>query len=173
MKGADQCPRCASRKSQDFDACGQAFYAATLRRCANCKTVWEPVDPAQIWDMTVRACSFREPCGNCAFRPGSHEQRDAGSWKTMIEQLKAGGRFYCHKGVPINPNSEDGFDYPADAAGNKIEGRMRICRGWLNMIAQHWRKEFGPLPFPLPPGPMPPGGDSADATNDVRQESDA
>lgn len=133
MKGADQCPRCGSRKTHDVcHPSPKGFYTDNIRGCVNCLTVWEPFDPADTIDPEERLSSFREPCNNCAFRPGSPEQSDVEDWKKTMASLKAGGRFYCHKGVPIDPKNKNGFAYPEDGANPR---KLRLCRGYLNM----WR----------------------------------
>lgn len=131
MKGADQCPKCASRRTADFDAPSPTgFYSRVIRGCFNCQAIWEPFDPADTIDPDDRLSSFKEPCNNCAFRPGSPEQADTEEWKKTMASLKAGGGFYCHKGVPIDVKNEIGFAYP-DAG--KSPSKLRLCRGYLNM----------------------------------------
>lgn len=131
MKGADQCPKCASRATVDIEhPSPKGFYADTIRVCKNCKTLWEPADPSLMLDADDRLSSFLEPCNNCAFRPGSPEQADTEEWKKTIASLKAGGQFFCHKGVPIDIHNANGFAYPDDG---KTPRKMRLCRGYLNM----------------------------------------
>ncbi|MDH7973719.1 hypothetical protein QH494_16120 [Sphingomonas sp. AR_OL41] len=151
MKGADQCPRCASRKWGDVEQAVTGFYAVSLRVCGNCATAWEPIDPAAIFDADDPLASFSEPCGNCAFRPGSPEQANTAEWKKTIAALKAGGNFYCHKGVPVTPGSEHGFDYPE---GGKNPRKLRLCRGFLNTL----NKRFGR--FEVADTPCPPTEDA-------------
>lgn len=142
MKGAGQCPRCASRKVTRVDAEmeGVKFYGRVVEVCVNCQAIWEPFDPAQLLDADApRTSCFREPCDNCAFRPGSHEQQNVEEWKKTMASLKAGGSFYCHKGVPINPRSENGFDYPLGPDGKALQRKMRLCRGFLRM----WGRMYG------------------------------
>lgn len=50
MKGADQCPKCASRRWGDADQTVTPFYSRTLRVCANCGTAWEPFDESALLD---------------------------------------------------------------------------------------------------------------------------
>lgn len=133
MKGADQCPKCASRRWAEADQDITSFYASRIRVCANCRTAWEPFDPADMIDPAERNASFREPCNNCAFRPGSPEQADTAKWKETIASLKAGGGFYCHKGVPITPATDHGFAYPAEGRDPR---KLRLCRGYLNMLSK-------------------------------------
>jgi len=141
VKGADQCPRCASRRTRDVDAPSPGgFYTRVIRGCVNCQTVWEPFDPADTIDPSDRLASFREPCNNCAFRPGSPEQKDVEEWKKTIASLKAGGGFYCHKGVPIDISNENGFAYPEDGKNRR---KMRLCRGYLKMFGANLDKQFG------------------------------
>jgi hypothetical protein len=122
-------------------------YGPGLAVCRNCKTLWEPFDPEQIWDTSDPHCSFREPCNNCAFRPGSPEQADPEKWKLLLDQLKCGASFHCHKGVPIEPGAEHGFAYPTRALVVDVPGvprieervgdksKLRLCRGYLNAMA--------------------------------------
>lgn len=129
---ANRCPKCASRSCKQVTA-KTDFYAEKLSVCNNCGTMWEPFEEAQIWDKDDPRCSFKEPCNNCAFRPGSPEQNDTEKWKALIKSLRGGGMFYCHKGVPINTAAKDGFDYPYDKEGKPIRAKMRLCRGFLKM----------------------------------------
>jgi hypothetical protein len=90
--------------------------------------------------------SFKEPCDNCAFRPGSPEQKDKARWAELMASLKENGRFYCHKGVPIDPKSEHGFAYPTKLVCKELHPtattedvkRLRMCRGWLTREWQKW-----------------------------------
>lgn len=141
-----QCPKCGSRKvAYDF-ALKFKGYGPGLATCSNCKTLWEPFDPEQIWDTTDPHCSFKDPCNNCAFRPGSPEQADPVKWRDLIDQLKCGNAFFCHKGVPIEPDAEHGFAYPQRTTTVEVAGipptdvkvsdrsKLRICRGYLNAL---------------------------------------
>jgi len=112
---------------------GIKFYGRQIALCANCRTAWEPIDGALIWDSSDLCASFSEPCDNCAFRPGSPEQANPEKWKEMIRQLRAGGAFHCHKGVPLDPEGEDGFAYPK----HRPE-KLRLCRGYLNALGKWW-----------------------------------
>jgi len=132
VKGADQCPCCASRRWTDVEAPSpKGFYARVIRVCANCKTLWEPFDPVETIDPDDRYASFKDPCNNCAFRKGSPEQEDKEEWAKTMASLKGGNRFYCHKGVPIDINNDHGFAYPG---GGQETRKMRLCRGYLNAI---------------------------------------
>lgn len=135
MKGADQCPKCASRKTLDMPVVS-GFYADDLRVCANCKTMWEPFDPAELLDPRREPLgAFRHPCNNCAFRKGSPEQRDPEAFAKLRANLGwRGASFYCHKGVPVDPSNEDGFAYPKGPGGILITGKARLCRGYLNQL---------------------------------------
>jgi hypothetical protein len=68
-----------------------------------------------------------------AFRPGSPEQTHAEKWKELIAKLRAGATFHCHKGVPLDPEGEDGFAYPKDRPE-----KLRLCRGYLNALGKWW-----------------------------------
>lgn len=132
MKGADQCPKCGSRRWLDVEQNVTKFYAATLRVCGNCETAWEPIDPAQLLDPKHEPLgAFRQPCNNCAFRKGSPEQADSDAWQSTMFSLANGNGFYCHKGVPVTPGNEHGFAYPE---GGKNPHKLRLCRGYLNSV---------------------------------------
>lgn len=149
--GADQCPVCGSSRTGLVDQPVVEFYARHLRVCADCGAAWEPLDPALIWDASDPVCSFREPCDNCAFRPGSPEQRDPKRWAEVIQALKAGSQFYCHKGVPLDLEhktaSDSGFAYPY-VNGQPDRAKLRLCRGYLNMLGSIWSKDRKASPAP-------------------------
>lgn len=128
MKGADQCPRCASRRWGDVEQPVTKFYAGVLRVCANCATAWEPFEVSDLMDQSDQLSSFNHPCGNCAFRKGSPEQQDKEKWDSKLISMSFGNSFHCHKGVPVTPGEGHGFDYP------KKHSELRICRGYLNSI---------------------------------------
>jgi hypothetical protein len=140
IKGADRCPRCGSRKTSrapfPTEEYGN-FYARVLALCLNpaCKASWEPFDPADLLDDGDPTSSFREPCDNCAFRAGSVEQSNPAKWAKLMSELKVNGAFYCHKGVPLDPASENGFAYPLHK-----RSKMRYCRGWLKMLSTRMDK---------------------------------
>lgn len=148
LRGAGCCPKCGCTKTRQIVLPMRSelkFYAETLEACANpaCRAIWEPIDKALIWDPDDKTSSFKSPCDNCAFRPASPEQRDTENWKELIGKLQAGGAFFCHKGVAINPQSEDGFDYPKRRDGTINVAKMRYCRGWLNMVRVTGQQKVG------------------------------
>ena len=143
-RGAGQCPKCASRRvTRRHIHLGPTFkfYAGILEFCLNCKAIWEPFAVVDLLDAADPTSSFKEPCDNCAFRPGSVEQRNVETWTELLASLKAGSSFYCHKGVPQDPASADGFAYPRDRAGKPIPHKLRFCRGFLRMTGAIWDKE--------------------------------
>lgn len=136
------CPKCGSSRVGYDPTLHHEGYGPGLASCLNCHALWEPFLPSQIWDPDDPLCSFKEPCNNCAFRPGSHEQADTEKWKRTLDSLKCGGVFYCHKGVPIDPDAENGFAYPHRAIVIEVDGKqiekqvpnarkLRMCRGFL------------------------------------------
>lgn len=162
MKGADQCPRCGSRKTADLQQPVTSFYAATLRSCGNpaCRTTWEPFDPAQLLDPRHEPLgAFLQPCNNCAFRKDSPEQADTIAWGKKLHELSMGARFYCHKGVPIDPKSHHGFAYPE---GGRNPRKLRLCRGYLNAIVGPRMRGAG---YQFPVAPDEPWLDPADAVH--------
>lgn len=160
MKGADQCPRCASRNTADVQQVITGFYATVLRTCCNpaCGVSWEPFDPAQLLDAAHEPLgAFLQPCDNCAFRKGSPEQADAMTWERKLHELRMGARFYCHKGVPLSPESDHGFAYPE---GGRNPRKLRLCRGYLNAIVGPAMRRAG---YHFPAQPDEPWIDQVDA----------
>lgn len=139
VKGADQCPRCASRRTRDFTMPEGSFYGPKVRGCENCQAIWEPFNPADTIDPDDRYASFKTPCNNCAFRKGSPEQADKDAWESQMIALSFGSSFYCHKGVTITPDKGHGFDYPE---GPKARRKLRLCRGYLNSIVGPKLREY-------------------------------
>jgi hypothetical protein len=146
----DECPACRSRKIGYGMFEDQHFDRVEYGVCTDCEAVWEAF-PAMMVEDPVCA----EPCDNCAFRPGSPEQEDKEGWKALIASLDprpsdygmtSGGRFYCHKGVPIDMVKGPGnFLFPkrqlapdiAPGATTQDTSRMRVCSGFLRMF---WAK---------------------------------
>lgn len=127
----EQCPKCGSRKVGFDPDLSHAGYGPGIAACQNCKSVWEPFAPEAIWDKDDPYCSFKQPCNNCAFRKGSPEQSDPAEWAKIMENVEHFGGFFCHKGVPIEPDAEHGFAYP-HKDGEPDRRRLRYCRGFLN-----------------------------------------
>ena len=107
--------------------------------CVACRAIWESLPDGEPFLRDGELMPFVEPCDNCAFRAGSPESQDKTRWRKLLAKLKRGGRFYCHKAVPISPHG--GFEFPVkrgvqDATGElgpvEDEDRMRLCRGFLN-----------------------------------------
>ena len=124
----EQCPKCGCRKVRLVPGLTFKGFGPGLALCSNCAAIWEPFDPSDIWDRDDPVCSFREPCNNCAFRPGSNEHEDRERWLEIVRGLKGGAQFYCHKGVPIEAGAEHGFSYP------KERTKLRLCRGYLKAL---------------------------------------
>ena len=127
MKGADQCPVCASDRSANVTVGKE-----TIAGCKVCQTLWEPFDPAQLLDDDDQYSSFKDMCGNCAFRPGSPEREDKEAWKEQLEHLALNDiPFMCHKGIPISRKKGETHDHPKNEKGHYDIGRARFCRGYL------------------------------------------
>jgi hypothetical protein len=147
----NRCPGCGSRRLHMIHRgeLGPHNADADWQGCIDCGAVWEPFPPVYARDPV---CA--DPCDNCAFRPGSPEQADTEGWRQLIEKLKPDasysmftGRFYCHKGVPIDMDKGPGnFLFPQktltmdgepvrnqDGTVNMIEdtAKMRVCSGFL------------------------------------------
>lgn len=144
---AKKCPKCHGQRVglMDLPSLSTANYAREVAVCGDCGIAWEPIDESLLWDRADPVCSLSEPCSNCAFRPGSHEQADKVGWKLLLASLRDGASFYCHKGVALDPMGEHGFAYPEKAITAEIDGvkvettvsdrsQLRLCRGYLNTL---------------------------------------
>jgi hypothetical protein len=136
----DRCPKCGSADvvrgdaTEFMEATGHS-YGPEIAVCGACKALWEPIHHDLIFDHDDPVSSFTEPCSNCAFRPGSNEQRDRETWSKIKDNVAEGAGFYCHKGVPIEAGAEHGFAYPTKKKGGATvydTSKLRVCRGWLN-----------------------------------------
>lgn len=140
-------------------ACGTGRIACVvglkerLDFCMKCHQVWEPIPAGEPYTVDTEQLPFKVPCDNCAYRGGSTERQDPEAWRDLQHTLAAGGRFYCHKGVPFNivngageaalAAGDRGFNFPKRPATVDLAGechpyqaydtdRMRLCRGYLN-----------------------------------------
>lgn len=136
MNDLDHCPACNSESimrilSRDLDK-----YDA----CLECRAVWERLPTGEPYRRDGELLPFGEPCDNCAFRSGSPESEDKEKWRALLASLRAGGKFYCHKGVPldysVHGGENVGFAYPVKPDGKHDTENMRLCRGYLNAWAK-------------------------------------
>lgn len=148
LLGSDQrCPRCGGREIHvDVDMCAGG-HGPGIAACPHCAITWEIFKAEDLLDDTPLS-SFKSSCNNCAFRKDSPERADPYTWMQISESLEDGVPFYCHKGVPITPNTNHGFAYPTkttvvEQAGKRVtietpdRAQLRLCRGWLN---SRWAK---------------------------------
>jgi hypothetical protein len=157
----DVCPSCHSRKvfSIPQESWPEGISIdCEWQGCIECSAVWEAFPPVYARDPV---CA--EPCDNCAFRPGSPEQADPVKWRALLDTLKPHpsgfgftGKFYCHKGVPIDQTKGPGnFLFPqkpmlidgepvrrADGsiATTEDPAQMRTCTGFLRMVWARTKK---------------------------------
>lgn len=83
-------------------------------------------------EQDARAFPARNPCHDCAFRPGSPEREDLARWDRLKAQAQSGHPFYCHF-------KHDGTEMPVDAEGAyapdvRDDGSpigYPLCRGWV------------------------------------------
>lgn len=131
------CPACGSARTVRIPA-GFLESECQHSACRGCGAFWESLPAGEPYERDGEQIPFKEPCDNCAFRAGSPESQNRDKWRELLQRLKAGGRFYCHKAVPIDPDG--GFDFPTKADAKAIlvpdEDRMRMCRGFLNAWAK-------------------------------------
>ena len=143
LLGSDQrCPRCGGREIYVDSEMRAGGHGPGIAACPTCSITWEIFKAEDLLDDTPLS-SFKSPCNNCAFRKGSQERTDPYMWMQISESLEDGVPFYCHKGVPITPNTNHGFAYPTktvvvEHSVNPVSievpdsARLRLCRGWLN-----------------------------------------
>lgn len=161
----NRCPACGSKKIHDmpatiFPECLREMIDQDWQGCIDCRAVWEPFPRIYARDPV---CA--EPCDNCAFQPGSPEQKDPARWRELLASLKptadgdgwfGNGQFYCHKGVPIDLSKGPGnFLFPQrplsidDEVVLNSDGtpvltfdlqKMRTCSGFLRMVWAHRAK---------------------------------
>lgn len=156
----ERCPACRSSRLHTLPAAGLRPFGVEVdwQGCLDCAAVWEPFPSVYVRDPV---CA--EPCDNCAFRPGSPEQADPARWRELIDSMKPGpdgyftGRFYCHKGVPIDMTKGPGnFLFPQKSItmdGEPLRNpdgtivttedvsKMRTCSGFLRMFWSRLRKQ--------------------------------
>ena len=134
MKGVDECPACGSAKTFILHARGMESHAA----CRECGSMWEPFDPAALCIADDPMSMFKQPCDNCAFRPGSVERSDPEEWKKLRAELRDGiTSFWCHKGVPLSNEPDQSHDQPRLADGTPDIANMRECAGWVALRLAH------------------------------------
>lgn len=109
---------------------GMSHVDTRLGVCADCKTFWEAFPVGWKHDV-VEAALANEACDNCAFAKGSPESTDREGWKALLEALKSGREFKCHKGAPILMDAETGT-IEFDAAWVNAHGRT--CAGFLKAM---------------------------------------
>jgi hypothetical protein len=162
------CPACGSKRIADLPEDGLRRFDVTVpwQVCLACSVVWEPFPPVYVRDPV---CA--EPCDNCAFRPGSPEQRDPERWRELMSTLRGNEametRFFCHKGVPIDLTKGPGnFNFPrrpvtidgevvkkpdGSALTTWDTNAMRTCSGYLRMFwARQAKQEKGTADAELP-----------------------
>lgn len=124
------CPTCKSIRIERLSGLGGAGGVETdFDVCRECGAAWEAYPPDWCPDVVGA-----EPCDNCAFRPGSPEQQDPVEWKAMIDRLRAGGEFKCHKGAPmlglLDATRGGNLEFDKDW----ILKHGRTCAGFMRMV---------------------------------------
>lgn len=141
----EMCPHCGSGNTVDSTKVPDKQFDTRYAFCADCGATWEQLPVGEPRDWREPLMRFAEPCDNCAFRPGSPEQREPEEWKKLLTELKAGGNFYCHKGVPFELDGEaKEFKYPLKPDGTYETGKMRLCAGFVAAWSKWMGHEFKP-----------------------------
>jgi hypothetical protein len=134
--GEYTCPMCGSLETVSLV---RLHRGTRMSGCFACRALWETIPDGETHRRDGELMPWRKPCDNCAFRAGSPESQNRVKWRELLARLKAGGQFFCHKGVPIEQATiAEGlieFDYPKGADGKEDPERMRVCRGFLNAWA--------------------------------------
>jgi hypothetical protein len=137
----------SAMKLKKCPECGSANIRARLKVqshetlydiCVDCCAVWESIPASEHFKRDGELIAFKQPCDNCAFRSGSPESQDKEAWRNLLEQLRAGGSFFCHKGVPIKTLGKGhgaDFKFPLRPDGMPDKDQMRLCRGFLKAWA--------------------------------------
>lgn len=132
------CPACGSSNIMNFPAMSiKDETADPCGGCMDCMKAWPMIPAGEDYKRDGEMLAFKEPCDDCAFRAGSPESRDKKAWRSLLSQLKAGGQFYCHKGVPfdLKDSARTGaqvYEFPKRPDGQHDQANMRLCRGFLN-----------------------------------------
>lgn len=108
--------------------------------------IWESIPDGEQYTRDGEMLRFHEPCDNCAFRPGSPESQDKAEWRKLMEKLRAGGQFFCHKGVPlvtVGEGSKAEFDFPKLPNGEWDREHMRLCAGYCKAWGAWMRQKYG------------------------------
>jgi hypothetical protein len=138
FREGDTCPRCGGRVYATI----RTAKGGQLDACPRCRVVWEREE---------RADPHTERCDNCAFRPGSPEQRDPEKWRQIVEEtVKKHGIFYCHKRVPATIG-EKGYEFQHEIGADGVVCNATECVGWLEAVLARATKSTAPTAdCPLP-----------------------
>jgi hypothetical protein len=124
------CPKCGSTSILVI------HMQDSLESCLSCKAVWESIPCGEKYLRDGEMMPWKDMCDNCAFRRGSPESKNKKEWRALMKRLKSGGKFFCHKGVPMmfskHGDTNTAFDFPQKEGGEYDQSRMRLCRGYLN-----------------------------------------
>lgn len=145
MKKLKKCPRCNSANLLRNQPHPERPKGTIYDACRDCMAIWESIPAGEHYKRDGELMPFHEPCDNCAFRAGSPESQDKVEWRKLIDQLRAGGQFCCHKGVPlvtVGEGSRASFDFPKGPDGKEDRNQMRTCRGFLNAWSKWVEREM-------------------------------
>lgn len=133
FREGDSCPRCGGPV---FASIGTAE-GVQMDCCGRCSIVWEREE---------RANPHAERCDNCAFRPGSPEQRDPEKWREIVDgTVRKHGVFYCHKRVPATIG-EKGYEFQHEIGADGLVCNATECVGWLDAVLARAYKAPPPVP---------------------------
>lgn len=137
LKPSGICPMCEKddmSRVAALPAIGLSDIKTLYGICARCRCMWE----AKPVGWTDDVCDGAEPCDNCAFRPGSPEIQNREGWAALLDSLRAGHEFKCHKGCPIDNMIGVMTDTNIQGAAFNLEwmksNKARSCAGFWRMI---------------------------------------
>lgn len=115
----DTCPACGSQ----LVFVATQLDTAILDCCATCSATWERDDR--------REGATSDPCGNCAFRPGSAEQADPARWREIVDgTVRKTGFFFCHKRVPVHIDKNGVLEFQFKKNNKGVPINASLCVGW-------------------------------------------
>ena len=116
LRLGDTCPKCGYGVVIE----GPVTESGPIDFCFSCQIVWE---------RETRKDPELECCNQCAFLPGSPEQKNPEEWRTIVDRtVKEHGVFLCHKRTPFD--IVDGHAHYRHREGGKLLYGTR-CHGWL------------------------------------------
>lgn len=121
----DNALRCGNCGSRNMMLCNREETDTLYGVCMNCE---------RFQEVETRDWPLSSMCDNCAFRKGSPEQADPFRWAEILETVKKGQPFHCHKGLEATHVGIDiSFSPPT-------ENDAKVCAGWRSAQIAHYKR---------------------------------